>query len=235
MRSKFKSRWLVPAIALPLIVSIAQVYTGIGIGQPSLGSVDNPIERAKNLTAVLTTKSNQLISVNGLPVMNGATILSGATLETADEATITIGSLGVLKMAANTESVLDFGSDNHIKATLIHGCITLLAKQSSAEIVTSKGVAASASANQNEHLDVCFQPGDTKPTISKVESVGVEPDAASVNVAPAPKTNGGIGQTTGVIIGAIGEGALITAVLVVPCQRGRNPSPGVPRGPNDCR
>jgi hypothetical protein len=28
-----------------------------------------------------------------------------------------------------------------------------------------------------------------------------------------------------VIIGAIGEGAMIAAVLVLPCERGTNPSP----------
>ncbi len=57
----------------------------------------------------------------------------------------------------------------------------------------------------------------------------------------APQGGGGGGGGVGVgsrgfIIGAIGFTAIVVAAIVVPCRRGRNPTPGEPRGVNtECR
>lgn len=45
---------------------------------------------------------------------------------------------------------------------------------------------------------------------------------------------GGGVSTTAVVIGAIVMSAAVIGAVTIPCRRGRNPSPGTPRGTGDC-
>ena len=58
-------------------------------------------------------------------------------------------------------------------------------------------------------------------------SAGAGAGGAVATAGAAAAAGGGISETTGVIIGAIGEGAMIAAVLILPCKRATNPSPAL--------
>jgi hypothetical protein len=224
------------ATALFLIFSVAQVYVQVSFAGPDSKSVSAPVPQ--QFTAILTTRGNRPITINGVSAVSGATILTGNVIETPDQvgATINLGSLGIVDLAPNTRLILDFDQNGNLKLTLMQGCAILRAnKNTTAEVATAQGTAGITDPATGGVLDICFPPGAASPTVNSGAAANAGAGAGgAVATAGAAAAGGGISQTTGVIIGAIGEGALITTVLVVPCRRGRNPSPGEPRGPNDC-
>ena len=79
----------VKAVAIILAFTFTQVYVSAALPAPNPG----PVVPQQTLTARLTTKNNQPITVNGNSAGTGATILTGATIETPDQvgATIDLG------------------------------------------------------------------------------------------------------------------------------------------------
>jgi hypothetical protein len=77
--------------ALFLIFLVAQVYVQVNFAGPKSVSVAG----SQQFTAILTTRGNRPITVNGDSAISGATILTGAAIETPDQvgATINLGSL----------------------------------------------------------------------------------------------------------------------------------------------
>jgi len=224
------------ATALFLIFSVAQVYVQVSFAGPN--SKNASTAGPQQFTAILTTRGNRPITINGVSAIGGATILTGAVIETPDQvgATVNLGSLGTLDVAPNTRLILEFDQNANVRVTLVQGCAILRArKNTTAEVATSQGTAGITDPATGGVLDICFPPGASSPTVNSGAAASAGAGAGgTVATAGAAAAGGGISETTGVIIGAIGEGAMMTAVLVVPCKRGRNPSPGVPRGPNDC-
>jgi len=225
------------ATALFLLFSVAQVYVQVSFAGPNSKSVS--AAGSQQFTAILTTRGNQPITINGVSAISGATILTGAVIETPDQvgATINLGSLGTLDVAPNTKLTLEFDQNRNVKVTLVQGCAILRARKgTTGEVATSQGTAGTTDPATGGVLDICFPPGAAAPTVNSgaAASAGAGASGAVATAGAAAAAGGGISETTGVIIGAIGEGALITTALVVPCRRGRNPSPGEPRGRNDC-
>lgn len=223
------------ATALFLIFSVAQVYVQVSFAGPNSKSVSAP--GSQQFTAILTTRGNRAITVNGVSATSGATILTGAAIETPDEvgATINLGSLGTLDVAPNTKLTLEFDQNGNVKVTLVQGCAILRArKNTTGEVATSQGTAGTTDPATGGVLDICFPPGAASPTVNTGAAAAAGAGAgagvavssgAAVAVGGAAGAGGGLSEAAGVIIGAIGEGAMIAAVLVLPCERGTNPSP----------
>jgi hypothetical protein len=215
-----------------LIFSVAQVYVQVSFAGPNSKNVS--AAGAQQFTAILTTRANRPITINGASAISGATILTGAVIETPDQvgATINLGSLGIVDLAPNTKLTLDFDQNGNVKLTLVQGCAILRAnKNTNAEVATSQGTAGTTDPATGGVLDICFPPGAASPSVNQGAAAAAHAGAAAVvpgapaAAAGAAGGGGGLSETAGVIIGAIGEGAMIAAVLILPCERGNNPSP----------
>src|SRR5215212_162193 len=90
-------------IAALLLFSILQIGLQVGLAEPN--NTTSPVAVPQQVVARLKTQNNQPVMVNGLSASTGASILTGATIETgADQpATVNLGSMGVLDIAANTK------------------------------------------------------------------------------------------------------------------------------------
>jgi hypothetical protein len=220
------------AIALFLIFSVAQVYVQVSFAGPNSKSV--PTAGPQQFTAILTTRGNRPITINGASAVSGATILTGAVIETPDQvgATINLGSLGIVDLAPNTKLTLDFDQNGSLKLTLVQGCAIMHAsKNTNGEVATSQGTAGTTDPATGGVLDICFPPGASSPSVNQGAAAAAQAGAGALaSSAPAAAGGavgggGGLSEAAGVIIGAIGEGAMIAAVLILPCDRGNNPSP----------
>src|SRR6185369_12269472 len=78
----------------------------------------------QTLTARLTTRNNQPITVNGNAAGTGATILTGATIETPDQvgATLDLGDAGIVELEPNSKIQLDFDENGNVRVKVIRGC-----------------------------------------------------------------------------------------------------------------
>lgn len=193
----------------------------------------------------LRTTGNKQIDVNGNPAPAGTTIISGASLSTPEGvgATVDLPGLGRVNMSPNSRLSINYTASG-VDVTMTSGCATLDLTNANANgsITSPKGEATRTSASQR-HLDVCYTDGAAAPIVNQGAAAG----------AGAAGGTGGVAATTGTVSGGLfGLGtpatiALVTAsaafaaggvyaVTRTPCRRGPNPSPGVPRGPNDeCR
>jgi hypothetical protein len=125
-------------IALLLAIGMVQACAQICFAQPlSLASAGFP---QPQLLARLTTKGNQPISVNGASATSGDSVANEAIIETPAnvDATVDLGSLGSLDVAAGTRVKLEFDSacipgagrasgpslQCGVKVTVFAGCIT---------------------------------------------------------------------------------------------------------------
>ena len=116
----FRRRKALRAVATFLAFCFAQVYVhGALLDSPTNASVPQRL-----ITARLTTKNNQPITVNGNPVGTGATLLTGATVETPDQvsATIDLGDAGVVELQPNSQIKLDFDENGNVRVKVIRGC-----------------------------------------------------------------------------------------------------------------
>src|SRR5712691_7655354 len=217
------------ATALLLIFSVAQVYVQASFAKPD--SKSDPAAGSQQFAAILTTRGNQPITINGASAISGATVLTDATIETPEQvgATINLGSLGVLDIAPKTKLTLRFDHNGSVKVTLIQGCAILRArKNTTGEVDTPQGYAGATDPATGGVLNICFPPGTASPTVNAgaVAAAGAGAGAAgSGDAAPGVGPIAGAGAGLGVIFGAIGEGAMITSVVTLPCERGTNPSP----------
>lgn len=208
-----RSRKATTAVALLLIFSVLQISLA-GPNAKSLDVVTTPAQ-TDNLSGTLSVRGKQPISVNGNNAVTGTTIFSGASLETpiGVSATVNLGALGSLELKPGTVAKLEF-SEGNIKVMLIKGCVVLRAKKNTTGVVeNSSGVIGTTNKEKDDELDVC-QPEGSAPLIGTAAATG------------------GISKTTGVVLGAIGIAALITVVLINPCDRATDSSPIAPGGQN---
>jgi hypothetical protein len=216
------------AVALLIALSLMQFYVVFALAAPGLmneATMLLPVA-PQAITARLTTRGNQPISVNGNNVSSGATILSGATIETPDGvgATINLGPLGSIDIAPNSKVTVEF-SNGQVKVTITQGCaIVRNRKGTFAEVYTEKGLATSNDASQKQAgvLDVCYPSGAPSPIVNQGAAANAGAGAGGPTAAGGGLSNG---EWTGIILG----GAAAIGVPVA-LHRGRNPSPGTPRG-----
>ena len=108
------------ALAIFILFAFAQVYVSAALPDPMPGGVPQ-----QTLTARLTTRNNQPITVNGNAAGTGATILTGATIETPDQvgATIDLGDAGVIELQPNSKIQLDFDANGNVRVKVLRGCV----------------------------------------------------------------------------------------------------------------
>jgi hypothetical protein len=213
------------AIALLIVFSLLQLYVLSAPAAPSIsGETATMLPAAPQaITARLTTRGNQVVSVNGNNVNSGATILSGATIETGDGvgATINLGPLGTIDIAPNSKVLVEF-SNGHIKVTIIQGCAIVRNKQGTfAELYTEKGLATSNDATRKQAavLDVCYPSGAPSPIVNQ---------GAAANAGAGAGGAVGVGISDATLTGIILGSAAAIVVPVVLLTRGDNPSLGAP-------
>ena len=231
---RFKSKRITSAIAFLLVFATSQIYVGASLAER--GSVvpgESAAITPQDTTGILTTQGNRDITVNGASAMSGATIVSGTRIETPQGvgATVRLGNLGWLDIAPQAALTLTFDRTGSVNVLLSEGCVVLHTRRgTTGQIETADGVIGKSDPTKDDVLRVCSQRGAIPPTNT---GAGGTP---TLTAGTATATGGGISTTTGVVIGAVGFGALMAAAIIVPCRRGRNPSPGEPRGRNDeCR
>jgi len=107
------------ALAVFLSFAFTQVYVSAALPGPAPGGVPQ-----QTLTARLTTRNNQPITVNGNAAGTGATILTGATIETPDQvgATLDLGDAGIVELEPNSKIQLDFDENGNVRVKVIRGC-----------------------------------------------------------------------------------------------------------------
>lgn len=218
-----KSKNITTTTALFLIFAMSQIYVGVSFARPAIVSSENVAAMPQQGAGILTTRGNKPIAVNGHSAISGATILSGTNIETPDGvgATVALGLLGWLDIAPKTNLTLTFDRNGNVKVLLSQGCVVLhTRKNTTGEIDTVDGIIGKSDPTKDDVLRVCSTRGAVPPA-----------DIGSTGGAGT-----GMSTTTKVLIGALTSGAVIAAAIIVPCRRGRNPSPGEPRGRNDeCR
>lgn len=107
------------ALAVFLSFAFSQVYVSAALPGPAPGGVPQ-----QTLTARLTTRNNQPITVNGNAAATGATLLTGATIETPDQvgATIDLGDAGIVELQPNSKIQIDFDENGNVRVKVIRGC-----------------------------------------------------------------------------------------------------------------
>jgi hypothetical protein len=218
-----KSKNITTTTALFLIFAMSQVYVGASFARPAIVRSENVATMPQQGPGILTTQGNKPIAVNGNSAISGATIVSGSNIETPEGvgATVALGLLGWLDIAPKAQLTLTFDRNGNVKVLLSHGCVVLhTRKNTTGEIDTADGMIGKSDPTKDDVLRVCSTRGAVPPP----------------GIGGAGGAGTGLSTTTKVVIGALASGAVIAAAILVPCRRGRNPSPGEPRGQNDeCR
>src|SRR5258706_15235394 len=114
--------------ALLMALTVTHINLGITFAKSEVGmeTPDPP-----PITAILTTKGNRPITVNGAQVMSGATIVAGSVIETPDlvGSTISLGALSNLEIGPNTKLSIDYDENGNMRVNLGRGCATVRTKQ----------------------------------------------------------------------------------------------------------
>lgn len=196
------------ALSLLVMFGFAQVYVQAGRGAAP------PIPQgARLISARLTTRNGQPITVNGASSTSGATILTGATIETPDQvsATVDLGPLGSIEIGPNSRLQLDF-DENGARVNLLRGCVVAKAKSDKAtEVYTAEG-ASEKTNNNRKSMGFCYLNGQLTPGTAGV-------------TAPAAGAGAGGGLSTAAWIGILGGIGGTAAIIAGTAGRGGNPSP----------
>ncbi|HEX8150357.1 MAG TPA: hypothetical protein VF591_24450, partial [Pyrinomonadaceae bacterium] len=188
------------------------------------------------------------VSVNGAGARSGETIFTGQSIQTPAGvgATVTLPGVGRVDIAPNTNLTLSFEAGK-VNVALVSGCAILTADRGSVGSVESGGATQRTEGEEGGTIDVCSSatPGGAPIVgqgVAAAAGAGASGGGAAAATTAGAATAGGGGGlfglgtagTIGVIAAAVG--ATTAAVILVPCRRGPNPSPGTPRGVNDeCR
>src|SRR5258706_15498164 len=162
------------AIVFALLMALTVTHINLGISfAKSEAAMETP--EPPPITAILTTRGNRPITVNGAQVVSGATIVAGSIIETPDlvGGTINLGSLSNLEIAPNTKLTIDFDENGNMRVTLIRGCATARTKKNViAEVDTEQGVAGKNDSKGKGFFGGCFPLGATPPTVTVAASAG---------------------------------------------------------------
>jgi hypothetical protein len=199
-------------IAFVLLLAFAAPQLNSAIGSAKSELLPEPLAPVPPpITAILSTKGNRPITVNGAQVSGGATIVAGSVIETPDlvGGTISIGSLSNLEIAPNTKLTIDYDENGNMRVNLVRGCATVRTKQNVlGEVDTVQGVAGKTDPKRKGFLGVCFPLGAATPAVTVAEAAG----AAAA----------GSGNLLGIIVAGATVGTIPLAV------HGHNPSPSAP-------
>jgi hypothetical protein len=199
---KLQKRKALKALTAVLAFVFAQVCVSAALPGPAPAG---PVPQ--QLTARLTTKNNQPITVNGNSVGTGGTILTGATIETPDQvsATIDLGAAGVVEVGPNSIIKLEYDENGNVHVKVIKGCAMTKKTQNvlpgQMEVYTDSD--SKKTDKDNDHAGGCLLPNGQLGSFS-----------------------GGLtGAQIGGIAAAVGGGATAAAVALT---RGGTTSPSSP-------
>ena len=191
-----RQRKALKAAATFLAFCFAQIYVhGALPDSPTSAAVPQ-----RQITARLTTRNNQPITVNGNPVGTGATLLTGATVETPDQvsATIDLGDAGVVELQPNSKIQLDFDENGNVRVKVIRGCAVTRKKTNvlpgEMELYTDQ--ASEKTDKKRRHVAGCILPNGQLGPIS-----GIGPTLAGIAIG---------GGTAGIIAAALTRGGTMS-------------------------
>ncbi|HEX8709855.1 MAG TPA: hypothetical protein VF723_16560 [Pyrinomonadaceae bacterium] len=209
------------ATALLLVAALLNLPAAAALAAPA---PDAPLAPPQAVTARLTTRGNQPVTVNGNTMSSGATILTGSTIETGDQvgATINLGPLGTVDLAPNTRLKLDYDTDGNVRVTLFQGCLISGSKKNAAsEVIKEDGtVVAKNDKGQGGVLDVCLPKGAPNAIVNQGAAANA---GAGAGIGAAGGGSGGLNTALVATLLAGGAGAGIIAALL--SGRGDDPSP----------
>jgi hypothetical protein len=152
-----RRRKVLEAIAIFCAFTFAQIYVHGALPEAGGGLLPQ-----RQITARLTTKNNQPITVNGNQTGTGATLLTGATIETPDQVSgvIDLGDAGVVEIQPNSTIKLDFDENGNVRVKVIRGCAVTRKKTNvlpgEMELYTDQ--ASEKTDKKRRHLAGCFLP-----------------------------------------------------------------------------
>lgn len=190
-----RQRKALRAAAIFLAFCFAQVYVHGALPNSSAGA---PAPQ-RQITARLTTKNNQPITVNGNAVGTGATLLTGATIETPDQvsATIDLGDAGVVELQPNSQIKLDFDENGNVRVKVIRGCAVTRKKTNvlpgEMELYTDQ--ASEKTDKKRRHVAGCILPngqlGSLPGGIGGATLAGIAIGGGTAGIIAAALTRGG--------------------------------------------
>jgi hypothetical protein len=211
--NSLKSR-IVKTTAFVLVLAVAHLCVNAELVRAQAARLIASVAPQAALQGRLTTKGDNPVNVNGNAARSGETIFSGQSIQTPAgvSATVNLPGLGRVDMATSTNITLSFESGK-INVTLISGCVVLTANKGTTGTLEQGGSTRQTDPAKGGTIDTC----DSK-------------------TAGAAAPSGGLSTLGKVGLFTAAAGAVATALILIPCRRGANPSPGTPRGRNDeCR
>ncbi len=154
------------AIAIFFAFCLAQVGVHGALSDTTTGGAA-PQQR---ITARLTTKNNQPITVNGNSAGTGATLLTGATIETPDQVSgvIDLGEAGVVEIQPGSTIKLDFDENGNVRVKVIRGCAVTKKKTNvlpgEMELYTDQ--ASEKTDKKRRHVGGCILPNGQLASLS---------------------------------------------------------------------
>lgn len=162
INSRFK-RYIAAAVLL-----LAVVTSQVVLSETLAGPAENANTTSQLSTAILITRGNKPILVNGANAVSAATILTGAAIETPDKVGAVINLPGhfSLEIDPNAKLTMEF-DPNGITVTLIHGCIELHTKKGTrGEIVNENGKSlGKTDPAKDGEIDTCDHGGAVFPIV----------------------------------------------------------------------
>jgi hypothetical protein len=223
-----KNQKIVRLLSILLVFCLTPLYVNAELLSAKAKS---ELTLTQDVAGRLRTTGNKQIDVNGNPAPSGTTILSGASLSTPAGvgATVDFPGLGRVNISPNTKLSINYTGKN-LDVTVVSGCASLDLTNASAtsSLTAPSGETTRTSPNQR-HLEICDTAGAAAP-------IGAGGGAAGGTVSGGLFGLGTKATVALVVASATFAAGAAYAVIRTPCRRGPNPSPGVPRGPNDeCR
>jgi len=153
-----RTRKILTTATAVLVFSFTQVFY-VHAGSPQ-----------RVITARLTTKNNQPITVNGNSTGTGSTILTGATIETPDQvsATIDLGDAGSVELQPNSKIQLDYDVNGNVRVKVIRGCAVTRKKTNvlPGEMEIYTDAASEKTDKKRRHMGFCLLPNGQLSAIS---------------------------------------------------------------------
>lgn len=237
--SILKSR-IIKATALGLALTVTHVGLSAELVQAASARLVAKATAAQGGSqGRLTTRGNNPVTVNGNSARSGETIFTGQSIQTPEGvgATVNLPGIGRVDIAPNTNLTLSFEAGK-VHVALVSGCVILTANRGNVGSVEAGGSTQRTEGDQGGVIDVCSSATPGGAPIVGQGAASAAGAGASGGTAAATAAGGlGIG-TSGIVVllAATGAVATTTGILISNngCRRGPNPSPGTPRGPNDC-
>lgn len=227
-------------VAVIISVAVLQLYAHADLLKTVSARLSGSAAKApQDVQGRLTTRGNNPVTVNGNSARSGETIFSGQQLQTPEgtSAAVELGPLGRLDISPGTNLTLTFDGDS-VEVNVTAGCAVLTTNRGIGGTLAAPG-GAGGTGPKTESTDLTRQ-----SSVGNCDAVDGPAGAAPPGAVSGAGGSAGVTTSGGLFgLGKAGTVAFLaaaaiitTAAIVVPCRRGRNPSPGDPRGRNDeCR